>query len=33
LALLALIESGDTRVPDLARCALLPLVAQLRASE
>jgi transposase len=32
-ALMTLIESGDARVPDLARRALLPLVAQLRASE
>jgi transposase len=31
--LLTLIEKGDARVPDLARRALLPLVAQLRASE
>lgn len=31
--LLRLIEKGDARVPDLARRALLPLVAQLRASE
>jgi transposase len=32
-ALAALIERGDERVPDLARRALLPLVAQLRASD
>jgi transposase len=31
--LAALIESGDARVPDLARRALLPLIAQLQASE
>jgi transposase len=31
--LLTLIERGDARVPDLARRALLPLVAQLQASE
>jgi transposase len=31
--LLTLIERGDARVPDLARRALLPLVAQLQVSE
>ena len=31
--LMAVIESGDARVPALARKALLPLVAQLQASE
>jgi transposase len=31
--LMTLIESGDARVPDLARRALLPLIAQLRATE
>jgi transposase len=31
--LVALIEGSDARIPDLARRALLPLVAQLRASE
>jgi len=31
--LAALIESGDAPVPELARRALLPLIAQLRASE
>jgi transposase len=31
--LAALIENGDARVPELARRALLPLIAQLRASE
>lgn len=32
-SLVTLIESGDARVPELARRALLPLIAQLRASE
>jgi len=31
--LAALIENGDSRVPELARRALLPLIAQLQASE
>jgi transposase len=31
--LVTLIDSGDARVPDLARRALVPLVAQLHASE